>query len=562
MKLSDMNLLTKLAGVIATIGVIVGGCVWFAQERMAQIDQAYTGFIMREAEGAATARRVNRLMFELNYWTYRIIAETDADQTKTAGDGFAAALAPMEQALTNLRAQAPAFTARIDEQTGRIHRFTETVSDVRHLAMANQNAEAIALVHRAIDPTFSAMVEEGNKLGDEIRATVHKGASELTEKTNATRSTLIGVSAAGLLAGFLIAAVVAILGIARPLGSLVDVLQRMAQGDVNAGIKEAARGDEIGAVGKAVEGIKAMVAQKAAEQAELRRAADEAAALERKRTMVELADGFEAAVGGIVEMVSASATELQATAQQMSSAAAETASQSTTVAAAAEEASSNVGTVAAAAEELGTSVQEIGRQVQGSATLAQAAVGEADQTAALVQALRQTSARIGDMVGLISNIAGQTNLLALNATIEAARAGEAGRGFAVVASEVKELANQTARATEEIAGQIGEIQGVTDRAVGAIGAITSRIREINSVAASIAAAVEQQRAATHEIVRNVAQASSGTSEVTSNIVGVARASEDTGAAAAQVLSASGELSHQSEHLTAEVARFLNSVRAA
>jgi methyl-accepting chemotaxis protein len=221
-----------------------------------------------------------------------------------------------------------------------------------------------------------------------------------------------------------------------------------------------------------------------------------------------------------------------------------------------------VSTVAAAAEELGSSVQEIGRQVSGSSDLAQTAVGEADQTLQLVQALSQASARIGDMVGLISNIASQTNLLALNATIEAARAGEAGRGFAVVATEVKELASQTARATEEIGTQIGQIQGVTGQAVSAIGSMTARIREINDVATSIAAAVEQQGAATQEIVRNVAQASTGTTEVTSNMSGVARASEETGAAASQVLGAASELSRQSEYLSAEVVRFLHTVRAA
>ncbi len=353
-----------------------------------------------------------------------------------------------------------------------------------------------------------------------------------------------------------------VMQVTRPLGRLVSVLQRMARGEIDAEIGEAGRRDEIGAVGKAVEGIKAMVARRAAEEAEVKRRADEAAAAERKRTMVELADGFERAVGGIVGMVSSSATELQATAQQMTAIATETASQSTTVAAAAEQAAANVNTVAVASEELGSSVVEIGRQVSGSARLAQSAVGAADQTGHLVQALQATSARIGDMVGLIATIAGQTNLLALNATIEAARAGAAGRGFAVVASEVKALAAQTARATDEIGRQIGEVQGVTAQAVTAIGGITERIREIDSVATSLAAAVEQQGAATQEIVRNVAQASVGTNEVTGNIVGVAQASEETGAAAGQVLSAASELSRQSEHLGGEVARFLATIRAA
>ncbi|MCJ2035969.1 methyl-accepting chemotaxis protein [Methylobacterium sp. J-068] len=373
---------------------------------------------------------------------------------------------------------------------------------------------------------------------------------------------LIGTAIAGLIVALALAGAIVVIGIIRPLASLVGVLQRMSQGAIDAAIPEASRGDEIGSVGRAVEGIKAMVAKKAADEAERRQIADAAAAAERTRTMIEIADSFERAVGGIVGRVSSSATELQATAQQMTATATETANQSTTVAAAAEEAAANVNTVASAAEELGASVQEIGRQVSGSSDLAQQAVNEADQTATLVQDLSSAVARIGDAVGMISNIAGQTNLLALNATIEAARAGEAGRGFAVVAAEVKELASQTARATEEISGQITQIQVATGRSVGAIGSITTRIREMNTVAITIAAAVEEQGAATQEIVRNVAEASTGTTEVTSNISGVAKASEETGAAAGQVLASAAELSRQSEHLSAEVHRFLATVRAA
>lgn len=397
---------------------------------------------------------------------------------------------------------------------------------------------------------------------ERLNAELRQARDDAEQAVSTARTVLIGASVAGLLVAMTFSALIVIFGITRPLRSLVGVLQRMARGEIDAEIRQTNRADEIGAVSKAVEGIKAMVARKAAEEAEIKRRADEAAAAERKRTMIELADGFNRAVGGIIGMVSASATELQATAQQMTANANETAAQSSTVAAAAEEAATNVSTVAAAAEELGSSVQEIGRQVSGSAQLAQSAVGEADQTAHLVQALSQNAARIGDMVGMISGIASQTNLLALNATIEAARAGAAGKGFAVVATEVKALAEQTAKATQEIARQIGEVQGVTAQAVTAIGSITGRIREIDSVATSIAAAVEQQGAATQEIVRNVAQASAGTNEVTGNIAGVAQASEETGAAAVQVLSAASELSRQSEHLGAEVARFLTTVRAA
>ncbi|SDA26689.1 Methyl-accepting chemotaxis protein [Methylobacterium sp. UNC378MF] len=562
LRLSNVNILPKLAAVIAMISMIVGGCIWYAQSRMTTIDDGYSQFIVNEAAAVAEARRLNRLMIELNYWVYRIIAETEQSQMQDANKGFEAVLPKVRELLPVFRSHALTFAARIDEQAARIERYLRDVNEVRRLGTANQNDQAIALVHSAIDPTFSSMLAEGNTIAEDINAYMQKGSDDLTDQTNATRRTLMTVSALGMLAGLLAAVFIATVGITRPLDRLVKVLERMAQGEIDADIEEAARRDEIGAVGRAVEGIKAMVARKAAEEAEVKRRADEAAAAERRRTMIELADGFERAVGGIVGMVSSSATELQATAQTMTSSATETASQSTTVAAAAEEAAANVQTVAAAAEELGTSVQEIGRQVLGSASLAQTAVGEADETQHLVQALSQAATRIGDMVGLISNIAGQTNLLALNATIEAARAGEAGRGFAVVAAEVKDLAAQTARATEEISQQIGQIQGVTGQAVSAIDTIAARIREIDAVATTIAAAVEQQGAATQEIVRNVSQAAAGTDEVTSNITGVAKASEETGAAAAQVLGAAGELSRQSEYLGTEVSRFLGTVRAA
>jgi len=261
-------------------------------------------------------------------------------------------------------------------------------------------------------------------------------------------------------------------------------------------------------------------------------------------------------VKNMTQIVASTSTELQNTAQSMAATAERTSEQSTAVAAASEEASTNVQTVASAADELSSSIEEVGRQVTDSADIAKSAVEEAAKTNASVEGLAVAANKIGEVVELINDIASQTNLLALNATIEAAGAGDAGKGFAVVANEVKSLANQTAKATDEIGSQIGEIQSATNEAVGAIKGISETIGKINEISSAIATAVEEQGAATSEIARNVQQASAGTSDVSSNIGGVQEAANETGSSAGQVLEAASELSSQAEKLQTEVEGFM------
>ncbi|MGJ4972310.1 MULTISPECIES: methyl-accepting chemotaxis protein [unclassified Bradyrhizobium] len=509
--------------------------------------------ISKEPEVMTAVADIDSRLQLVRIATWRFLALRD---TKSAS-AFRAGVDNVEQRLATLESASPpaGVLAAIAPVKASLELNKTAFEATAAAALKSEDIYA-----NAIEPLIARSIDTLKAAETGVNADYHASRARAEGAIDSTISLQMLVGAAAILFGCLVAVLIA-RSIVGPLGAMTRAMGRLASGDVAVEIPGRGASDEIGAMATAIQVFKDSMAETERLRAEH---ADAEARQEQQRRddMAKLARQFEQAVGEIVDAVSHASSELEASAGTLTSTASRAQDLSTEVAVASQEASSNVQTVASAAEQLSSSVSEISRQVQESARIASEAVAQANRTNERVGTLSKAATRIGDVLELISSIAGQTNLLALNATIEAARAGEAGRGFAVVAAEVKALAEQTAKATGEIAQQVSGIQAATEESVGSIKEIGNTIGRLSEISAAVSAAVEEQGAATQEISRNVQHAANGTQRVSRNIDDVQRGASETGSASSQVLAAARSLSAESGRLKREVSRFLGSLQAA
>uniref|UniRef100_Q07VM7 Methyl-accepting chemotaxis sensory transducer n=1 Tax=Rhodopseudomonas palustris (strain BisA53) TaxID=316055 RepID=Q07VM7_RHOP5 len=563
--LNNIKITSKILLIVALLAVVTLASVFYATSKMRAMDDANTDMVSRVDKSTTLAARASRRAENYMSSAFQLLAETtDAGNAKILAQAVESREAynkAMATVLKDMPEQASSIEPTIAQFTTAFAACRPIMEAAAKTTDAADNLIVSARLKAECVPVMTAAMETHAKLVSGMLANVAKLADQMTVDANSTIRTVWVASIVGLLLGLSVALWIGIKGLSQSVNRLKHMMEKLAANDLAIAISGTERRDELGDMARTLDVFKtsALEVQKmrADQQATEKRNAEQ-----RKSDMQKLASDFESAVGEIIETVSSSSTELEASAGTLTSTAERSQQLTSMVAAASEEASANVQSVASATEEMASSVNEISRQVQESARIANDAVDQAKNTNDRVGELSQAAGRIGAVVELINTIAGQTNLLALNATIEAARAGEAGRGFAVVASEVKALAEQTAKATGEISQQINGIQAATQGSVAAIKQISATIGRMSEISSTIASAVEEQGAATQEISRNVQQAAQGTQQVSANITDVQRGASETGSASSQVLSAAQSLSRDSNRLKLEVGKFLNTVRAA
>jgi methyl-accepting chemotaxis protein len=564
MRLSDLRINSKIMMAIAVIAVISIANSLYSGQQVNAIDQTYTSLINHEEAMTLANARAARFLMTYMRDIYSLVMETTDEgnaQGKARVEATEKELWTREREVRDLL---PSRAAEVERAYAPAHAGIEDCRPVVKAAAEATDPQDIVKVglrmKNECGPKLAAAQAALSDFTNTLLATATQRASTASAAAHHTSTLLLVGNLVGLALGIGAMLWIVRAGIAAPLRGLGRIMGELAGGNLDIEIPGTGRKDEVGEMARTVQVFKDNAQRVKAmerEQAE----AEAKAEAERKRAMLSMADSFESSVMGVVKGVSAQASELHTTAQNLANGAQQASGQAATVAAAAHQAAANVQTVASAAEELSSSISEISRQVTEAANVSAVASEETARTNVMVEGLSRAADKIGEVVKLINDIASQTNLLALNATIEAARAGDAGKGFAVVAGEVKNLANQTGRATEEISTQISSVQEETRRTVEAIRSIGSVIDQVRRISSGIASAVEQQGAATQEIARNVQQAATGTQDVTENIVDIARAADNAVAGAHDVLASSNDLAKNSETMRAEVSRFLETVRA-
>ncbi|HWU48991.1 MAG TPA: HAMP domain-containing methyl-accepting chemotaxis protein [Asticcacaulis sp.] len=561
MAFKNLPMLGKILSLLGLLTAVVVVAVGFSTTRMRDISGDFGRVIEGPGVAAVDMERASKNIQRTQTALYKLVSFSDSQDIAAAEGELKQAQSSFSKETNDALKALPKETQRIAGiQASYNAAVDDTCAQTRTLAESGDDTDALRQMRDACDPammklekTMAQVVDD--TIADNVAASAAAGAD--------TRRT-IGATWGGLIIGLIVVLGLAVLvtrrGVVAPLTTLNASMTNMDGGDLETPPPGQERRDELGAMARTLETFRKGLA----EGARLRAAAEAARAAElakaqRERQIVDL---FQGRMVNLADSFVRSSGEVSEAAQSLSATAEETSRQAQVVTGAAEDAAGSVQTAAAATEEMAASVQEINAQVVRAAEVAREAAGEIGGTEVEIKGLSEAAAGIEAVVGLINDIASQTNLLALNATIEAARAGEAGKGFAVVASEVKQLAGQTAHATQDISRRVALIQEATRRTVHSIERIVATIADMQHISASIASAVEQQGAATHEIAGNTSRAANGAQTVTENIFGVGRAAEMTGAASTQLMGLSGSLSEQAGDLQTEVRNFVQSLQAA